>query len=56
MFKQIIREVDNMKSLTHPNIVRLYDYYIVDDTDFYMVMEYCPGGTLNHYLSNNILN
>ena len=44
--KQIIREVDNLKILTHPNIARFYDCYIVDEKKYFIVMEYCQGGDL----------
>ena len=37
--------------MNHPNIVRYYDR-IVDkpNTTVHIVMEYCPGGDLNHRL------
>jgi len=41
------REIDIMKHLNHPNIVRLYS--VIDDSEvdyFYLVMEYVAGGTI----------
>ena len=38
-------EVEIMKKLDHPNILRLYDYF--EDADFvYLVLELCTGGEL----------
>jgi serine/threonine protein kinase len=54
-FRQIVREVDSLKFLHHPNIARFYDCYIVDDSKYYVVIEYCSKGTLPTYLSNNNL-
>ncbi|KAK8876027.1 hypothetical protein M9Y10_006211 [Tritrichomonas musculus] len=38
-------EYNAMVSLHHPNIVQLYDSFN-DDSAHYLVMEYCPNGTL----------
>ncbi|KAL8428409.1 hypothetical protein ACSSS7_007235 [Eimeria intestinalis] len=39
------QEIEIMKCLDHPNIVRLFETF-EDLTDFYLVMEYCSGGEL----------
>eukprot|EP00922_Rhytidocystis_sp_ex-Travisia-forbesii_P005105 GHVS01007467.1.p1 GENE.GHVS01007467.1~~GHVS01007467.1.p1 ORF type:complete len:777 (+),score=148.79 GHVS01007467.1:281-2611(+) len=39
------QEIRLMKSLDHPNIVRLFESF-EDETDIYLVMEYCQGGEL----------
>lgn len=41
-FKQ---EIQIMKELEHPNIIRLYETY-EDDANIYLVMELCEGGEL----------
>ena len=42
-------------SLDHPNIVRIHDIGIVDETILYMAMEYLSGNTLKEKLSKGIL-
>lgn len=42
---QIQDEIDVMKSLTHPNIVKLYEVF-EDEKNIYLVMELCLGGEL----------
>jgi len=34
-----------MKKLDHPNVLKLYEYFI-DDKDIYLVTEICKGGEL----------
>lgn len=40
-------EADTIASLTHPHIVRLLDFDVVDGMPF-LVMEYAPNGSLRH--------
>ena len=41
----IENEFNHMVSLNHPSIIKLYDSFI-DDNAQYLVMEYCPNGTM----------
>ena len=43
------REVKVVAALSHPNVISLYDF-IEDDGQFYAVMEYASGNTLDHSL------
>ncbi|CAN5708336.1 Stk1 family PASTA domain-containing Ser/Thr kinase [soil metagenome] len=40
------REAQNAASLSHPNIVSIYDRGETEDGTYYIAMEYLPGGTL----------
>jgi len=42
---RFFEEIDVMRSLDHPNILRLYEVY-QDDKRYYLVMELCTGGEL----------
>ena len=39
------RELDILKTLDHPNIIKLFEVY-QDENFFHLVMEYCGGGEL----------
>lgn len=39
-------EVKALSSLDHPHIIRLYDHFVLDHL-FYLVLEYCPNGSLH---------
>jgi calcium-dependent protein kinase len=43
--KMIKNEIQIMKAVDHPNIVRLYEFY-EDDESFYIITELCNGGPL----------
>ena len=45
-------QVEVLYKLDHPNIVRFYEQFQKKD-HFYMVMEFCPGGTLLELLEAN---
>lgn len=36
-------EINLMKELDHPNLVKLYETYETD-LEIYLIMEYCEGG------------
>jgi serine/threonine-protein kinase len=44
-------EARAIAALKHPNIVELYDYSGKDAPDLYLVMEYVPGPSLYHLIS-----
>lgn len=49
---KIYTELEILKSLDHPNIVKLYEYY-EDERHFHLITEYIKGGHLFKYLSNH---
>ena len=47
--KYFLNEIETMKRLDHPNILKLYDVvYTREDT--YLILEYCNGGDLQTYI------
>ena len=53
MLKRFEREAKSLAKLSHPSIVKVYDYGEHDDSP-YLVMEYLPGGTLKKFLGKPI--
>eukprot|EP00966_Prymnesium_polylepis_P069858 1624430-Prymnesium_polylepis.1 len=49
-WERMLAEVEALMELTHPNIVRLHEYYRDDDA-LYLVEEFCSGGTLANRLT-----
>ena len=47
-------EINILKKLSHPNIVKIYEFYESDNC-FYIINEYCKGGQLYEYLTKNKL-
>ena len=43
--RSVFVEVEILKTLDHPNILKVYEYF-EDDLKYYIVMEYCEGGDL----------
>lgn len=41
------REVDILRRLSHPGIVRLFDDYITQEREYFLVMDYIPGNNLD---------
>ena len=49
--KLLVSEVNLLRELKHPNIVRYHDRIIDrDTTKIYIVMEYCEGGDLAAFI------
>lgn len=41
--KMIKNEINNMKAVDHPNIVKLFEFF-EDDENIYILTELCTGG------------
>src|SRR5512137_1276741 len=53
MLKRFEREAKSLARLSHPNIVKVYDYGEFEGVP-YLVMEYLPGGTLKQRMGHPI--
>ena len=47
----IQQEINSLKQLDHPNIMKVHEFY-QDDLYYYLVLEYCEGQELFDYLIN----
>lgn len=43
--KELANEIENLRKIDHPNVVRIYETFETRDS-MYLVMEYCRGGNL----------
>ena len=48
---EIMDEIEILKNLDHPDIVRIMEFYNTDDC-YYIINEYCPGGELFDQVNN----
>ena len=51
-YKKTIKEINLLKNLDHPNIVKYYDYFQEEDY-VYLMMEFLEGCTLKQYIQKN---
>lgn len=47
----VFREIENLKLLHHPNIVRIFKCYTLKEMKVVMVMEYLEGGEMLEYVT-----
>ena len=50
--KDIVNEINILMKLDHPNIVKIFEFYI-SETKYYLITEYCPCGSLFNFINNN---
>ena len=51
----IKNELNILKKLSHPNIVRIYEFY-ESENNYYLINEFCNGGELYNYINETNLN
>ena len=49
--QEIRNEIDILKKLSHPNIVKIYEFFI-SENHYYIITEYCKEGELFSYIKN----
>jgi len=50
--KEILNEIEMLKSLDHPNIVKVFEFYNTKE-GYYIITEYCKGGELFDKIISN---
>lgn len=51
--RQFQREAKILASLRHPNLPRVFDYFVIDQQGQYLVMDYIEGEDLREWISKN---
>ena len=46
-------EINSLKKLSHPNIVKIYDHFS-DASFLFIVLEYCPNGNLSNHITDGV--
>ena len=49
--QEIRNEIDILKQLSHPNIVKIYEFFI-SENHYYIITEFCKEGELFNYIKN----
>jgi len=52
--EEILNEINILKKIDHPNIVKLFEFYS-NKSKYYLILEFCEGGNLNQFLNENKL-
>ena len=47
--QEILREIEILKHLDHPNVMKIYEF-LEDDKNYYLIQEFCDGGDLDTIL------
>ena len=50
--KYFTREVEILKTICHPHIIKLYDYNIINNNVFWCLNDYCNLGSLDKYIKD----
>ena len=51
-YENIIKEITSQLNMNHPNIIKLYDFF-VNGQMIYMLLEYVPNGNIFYFLNKN---
>ena len=48
--KKFLKEIEILRSANHPNIIKIFEYFM-DDTNYFIIMEFISGGELYDIIS-----
>ena len=52
--EEILNEINILKKIDHPNIVKIFEFYSNKST-YYLILEFCEGGNLYEFVDENKL-
>jgi serine/threonine protein kinase len=48
----LYKEIEALKKLDHPNIIKLLNYFQIDGDEIALLLEYAEGGTIKKYMKS----
>ena len=52
--EEILNEINILKKIDHPNIMKIFEFYNTEST-YYLIIEFCEGGDLYNFVNDNQL-
>lgn len=49
----VVAEIESLIHIVHTNVIQIFDYFIEQDSYFFIILEYCTGGSIQDFVKNH---